>query len=958
MNKVYIRKPILKYDDIIQAIVTTPITGQCFLYPFFHQVFDREKYFSVVREDDSCIFFKFKDGFTLLTEANLPTTTLNFFVSPPPVQLVMENYWKEALGVGAFWKDRKIILSKDRDCSDPSLTLAEFYEGYQHQGLKQSLWQHYSDGPIVDGPAQNLDFRNWIEQQFFVGVQDAPRYTLDILAFTLGLNPRDTLPAYQNYVEAQRMYVNDLNELRKNGFIKEDKESKITADMRSDTEFFKFIKRITNIRHQKVIQEYQKPHWQGYSEPVNTIVTTSAPESVTGRFDSLKKKIKKGLAILFPIWSPRTIAVSKVFHTVLIRKFMRFIYRMIAYLERKSSTEGKFEKSERLLTFEKRWFPQSTTRGQYYHRMRQEIFPVDKDREYREWYQHERTKAEEIPGQINIAKSITNRPKISFITPVYNPELWQIKFLAESVLNQTYANWELCLANASTDNQVNEYLSRLAESDERVKMVLLDENFGISKNSNSAIALATGEFIAILDHDDVIEPDYLYRVVLLLNEEPDTDVIYFDEDKLDLNGKQCQPWFKPQTFDPALLLCANFLMHSIYKKSLVEKVGGFNPAYDGAQDWDLALRVSTETDHIRHIARILYHWRMTPKSTAYQVDAKSFAKEAQKACLEEYLQSMDIQKPEVNFTFQNYPFYVWKSQKQLISIVIPTKDRIKMLNHCLEGIMENSKDHEYEIILVDSGSKEKRTKDYYDRLRSDSRINIIELNREKFNYSSSINIGTSKAKGDLLLLLNNDTRPINQRWLDELSMWFEFPDTGVVGAKLLYPNHHIQHNGITVGTSGLANHIFYDLYDTSFTLMGSTDWYRSYLAVTGACQMVRKSVFEEVHGYNEGFSLILGDVEFCLRVRDAGYNNIVNPFARLYHYESVSRGKGERPPKDDVMAGAFKFYPYILAGDPYFNNQLSYLEPIPTLRSRNEKTRLDCMQEVFDQNNINWSVRE
>jgi glycosyltransferase involved in cell wall biosynthesis len=974
VQKVFLRNPILTEKDIVLSIITTPISGQCFTYPFFCKELTNSDYFPVWDDSEAVAYFRAgKLETSPHQKQRAISTPLRIFVCPAPKQFLLERYWVQALGVRAYWYNHELQISRKYTCTSPMKSFAEFSIEPQNQlyfssYLKSVVWPFYSPGPIRNGKAQEIDLGNWLERQYFVGVQEVPRYTFDLMAYVTGLGQESIIPAYHSYIEFQKEFQKDISNLRKHGYINLQDDEKIEASIQEDRELYLSLKQLVNNRYRKLIEGYRQPQQAGgrihatqpkqvYPSCFKQIKTFIHVRSIR-TIQSVKQVLRKVYEFFFPVWATRTRIVERIFNGIVIKGIIATLLRIVVLVLRKAVFSQKILETHKFKVLEGKWFPESTTRGQFYRRVKEKIYPQDEAAEYRKWFFKAKMKPEQFSAQAYMASAFRHQPLISFVTPVYNPDVSHIEKMIQCVRKQTYPNWELCIADASSDAAVSDTISHFAQIDERIHVDHLAQNRGISGNSNICLTMANGEFIAILDHDDEIEPDYLFEIVRLLNDTPETDVIYFDEDKLDLQGRKCHPWFKPHAFDPVMLVGVNYLMHSVFRKSLVEKVGGFISVYDGAQDWDLALRISEQTDQIHHIARVLYHWRMTQQSSAFSTEAKSYVQEAQKTCVEAHLLRTGINAPTVNITSKGYPHVTWKNDPCLVSIVIPTKDKVEMLKKCIDGILTHTPDQELEIILVDTGSRQRKTRRFYEVVQKDSRFQVIDFGEEKFNYSRSINAGASHATGDMLLLLNNDTQPANDTWMKELLLWFAFPNVGVVGGKLLYPNHHIQHAGIVLGMSGHANHLFYNLHDDQITLMGSTDWYRSYLAVTGACQMVRKSVFEEVGGYDESYELVLGDVAFCLSVLNLGYTNMVNPFARLYHYESVSRGKGKLMPKGDIKNGYFEFSSYITHGDPYFNPQLSYLHPIPTLRNNKEKTRLESMQDVLDQYFIKWTIGE
>ncbi len=545
---------------------------------------------------------------------------------------------------------------------------------------------------------------------------------------------------------------------------------------------------------------------------------------------------------------------------------------------------------------------------------------------YAEWMRDFEPGPEGAPqtllAQQDQVASLAYRPIISFITPVYNPPVAALASAIDSVVAQSYPHWTLCLVDgASTEPEVRATLERRAAQDPRIRLLHLSENLGISGNSNLALQLADGEFVALLDHDDMLAPDMLFEVAQLLNRTPDADILYFDEDKLSVDGlERYAPWFKPD-WSPDLMLSTNLLMHGVFRRALVEKVGGFNPEMDGAQDWDLALRCTERTSRIYHIPRVLYHWRAVPGSAAGDAAAKPWAIAAQARAIPAHLRRLGVQDTGVEFPTPGTVHLRWPPPAGKVSIIIPTKDKANLLAACVASILEKSTCPDFEIIVVDTGSQEQATLELYRSLELDPRVRFVEYEGQ-FNWSRANNLGATQARGDFLLFLNNDTEVIEPGWLEEMAGWAARPQTGVVGAKLLRPNGMIQHAGIVMGLAGHGSHIFEDSAEGVYGIFGSPEWVRNYRAVTGACMMVRREIFDELQGFDELYRIGYSDIEFCLRAVRAGYRNVYAPFARLVHHEGGSRGFNL--PASDVLRASCQLLPWVQSGDPYFNPNLSY----------------------------------
>ena len=495
------------------------------------------------------------------------------------------------------------------------------------------------------------------------------------------------------------------------------------------------------------------------------------------------------------------------------------------------------------------------------------------------------------------------KPLISIILPVYNTNPDYLRVCIESVLNQSYENWELCIVDdASTAQETKECLKIYANKDIRVQFKRLNSNSHISIASNSALKMAKGEFIALLDHDDFLWPNALYEVVHLLQDHKDADFIYSDEDKIsdDINFKNFGPYFKPD-WSPHLMSCINYIAHfSVLRRSIVEAVGGFDKNLVGAQDWDLFLRVSEKTDKIYHIPTILYSWRSHAQSTAMSIKAKDYATLAQERTLRNYFKRTLKHKVKVEQTSGGYWYPRYQIIDQpLVSIIIPTKDKVDYLKQCISSILSLTTYSNYEIIIVDTGSREQKTKSYYKNLRtiSKDKLRIVHWKKLRFNYSEACNFGAQNSKGEYLLMLNNDTEIISGSWINDMVGYAQLTNVGAVGAKLLFRNATIQHAGATIGIGSLTNPVAghpgygmdYKGYDSLQSLYTNT--VRNVTVVTGACLMVSAEKFWKVEGFDPKLRVTFNDVDLCLKLWRAGYLNVYLPFVELYHYESVSVGR-------------------------------------------------------------------
>lgn len=525
------------------------------------------------------------------------------------------------------------------------------------------------------------------------------------------------------------------------------------------------------------------------------------------------------------------------------------------------------------------------------------------------------------------------KPLISVIVPVYNvDEIWLRKCL-DSVLNQHYTHWELCIADdASTKPHIKPLLQAYARKDQRIKLVFCKENGHISRSSNAALEIAAGEYIALLDHDDELAPEALYENVSLLNKHRDADVIYSDEDKISVKGERYDPFFKPDWL-PDLLTSQMYTCHlTLYRKSLVEEAGGFRVGYEGSQDFDLMLRVSELTGNIYHIPKILYHWRTIPTSTASSSGSKDYTQDAGRRALEDAIRrrnlSARVEAVEGCSNTYNLKYTLEKEPK--VSILIPTRNMASTLEVCLDSIFAKTRYDNFEVIIIDNGSDEQELFALLDhwKQREPDRFKVCPLHIP-FNYSRLNNEAAAQAEGELLLLLNNDIEVISENWLYDMAAQAVRPEIGAVGSRLLYPDGTLQHAGVVLGIGGVAGHSHKHFASNHPGYFNRLLIASNYTAVTAACLMVRKSLYEEVGGLEEGLQVAFNDVDFCLKLWAAGYNNIWLPDVKLYHHESKSRGHEDTPEKQERFRGECEFiqakWGPLLENDPAYNPNLTYI---------------------------------
>jgi GT2 family glycosyltransferase len=550
---------------------------------------------------------------------------------------------------------------------------------------------------------------------------------------------------------------------------------------------------------------------------------------------------------------------------------------------------------------------------------------------YRLWIkQHE-------PGTLSPVLR-TKGPKITLVVPAFNTPQRYMKPLIDSVCNQTYENWQLCIVDGSTSSDSTELIKRLAATDARIKYIKVEGNLGIADNTNAALKYIEGEYIAFLDHDDVLPKWALNEVATTIAQNPKADIIYSDEDRLTENGLvRMSPFFKPD-WSPELFLSANYITHLfVIRKSLMQKLKELRSEYDGSQDYDLALRALEYNPVIVHIPKVLYHMRMAKSSTANSISQKSYAHDTGKSALEDYLRRNNIKAEvlEIPDRPTNHRIKYKLTEQPRVSIIIPFKDKIELLEACLNS-MKATTYKNYELILVSNNSVESQTHEYLNKLRGKKNIKIYEYNKP-FNYSEVNNFGRKKAKGSILVFLNNDTEVINKEWLEELVSVASRKDVAAVGPLLLYPDKTIQHAGIILGLTGMAGHLFRNLKVGTLTPFWLPDWPRNYLAVTGACLAVEASKFDEVGGFNEEFVVAGSDVVLCLDFIEHGYRNVYWPFAKLIHYESKSVISYKNAPPSDYDLSLVRYRPYLNWHDPYFNPNLDLRSEQVSLRTNYEQ---------------------
>lgn len=555
--------------------------------------------------------------------------------------------------------------------------------------------------------------------------------------------------------------------------------------------------------------------------------------------------------------------------------------------------------------------------------------------DYRAWVEDfdRRTPADEEAIKSHCAR-LTARPRISVIMPVWNTPEPYLRAAVESVMAQLYPNWELCIADdASTAPHVERVLSEYAARDPRIKRVTRPVNGRIAQASNSALALATGEFIALMDHDDVLPNHALYMVAVELNAHPDADIVYSDEDKIDEAGVRFGPFFKPD-WDPERFYAQNYVNHlGVYRASRVHAAGGFREGFEGSQDYDLTLRVLLKTDasRIRHIPFVLYHWRIFPGAATFSTTQHSVAVDAGRRALEQYFaakgESVAVEAGRLPATYRIRRRIPTPAPR--VSLIVPTRDRLNLLEPCIDGLLKQTSYPDVEIIIVDNDSREPATLDYLAGIAKQPRVRVLRIDGP-FNFAALNNSAVRAAGGDILGFINNDIVVSDPDWLAEMASQLIPADVGAVGAKLYYGNDTLQHGGVVLGIGGVAGHMEKHAVRNGFGYFGQLQIPRSLSVVTAACMLIKRAAFEAAGGFDAiNLAVAFNDVDLCLKVRGAGYRIVWTPYAELYHLESASRGSDADP------ANARRFQSEVLymrerwgaalEHDPYFNPNFSLM---------------------------------
>ena len=559
---------------------------------------------------------------------------------------------------------------------------------------------------------------------------------------------------------------------------------------------------------------------------------------------------------------------------------------------------------------------------------------------YGPWY--EAYKPDEAVLEKQRKHKFADTPLISIAVPAYKTPGVFLRQMLQSVQEQTYTNWELCIANGSPeDKEMGQILEEFSRKDPRIRYKNLHENLGIADNTNEAFSMAKGEFVGLLDHDDLLSPNALYEVVKAVNKDVRVDVVYTDEDKVTTDlTEHFQPHLKPD-FSLDLLRSNNYICHFfLVRREILEKTGGFKKEFDGAQDHDFIFRCVEQAREIAHIPEILYHWRTHKASTADNPASKMYAFDAGKRAIEAHLARMEVKgivshTKDLGFFRVKYPV----QGEPLVSVIIPNKDEEPTLRACIESIRKNTTYKNYEIIIIENNSTSKEIFQYYKELSMEENVRIFNWKKE-FNYSAINNYGARKAKGDYLLFLNNDVTVITPDWMEEMLGVCQRKEVGVVGVKLLYPDNTIQHAGCVIGIGGIAGHMFVDMPAERTGYLHKASILQDMSAVTAACMMMKREAFEKAGGFTETLAVAFNDVDLCLKVRKEGYLIVYDPYAQLYHMESKTRGEEDSEEKlrrfqTEIEYMRCHWLDILKNGDPYYNKNLSLtkwnysLKPLP-----------------------------
>ncbi|MEG0368746.1 MAG: glycosyltransferase family 2 protein [Hungatella sp.] len=574
---------------------------------------------------------------------------------------------------------------------------------------------------------------------------------------------------------------------------------------------------------------------------------------------------------------------------------------------------------------------------------------LDNDYDYGEWYDLTKPTQEELERQRG--EVFPNMPKFSIVIPVYKTPEKYLREMLDSILEQTYSNWELCIADGSPKGaDVSGIVKRYMEKDSRVRYEILGSNLGISDNTNAAIAMAEGDYLVLADHDDTMTPDALYECARAVNADSEYEVLYSDEDKMDMDGGAL--------FDPHFLTSVNYICHQfVVKRELADRVGGLCKEFDGAQDYDFIFRCTETARKICHIPKVLYHWRCHQDSTASNPESKLYAFDAGAKAIMEHYQRVGIaaERVEKGVDYGIYHTTFRILGEPLVSVIIPNKDHHLDLDLCMRSILTGATYRNLEFVIIENNSTDPETFAYYERIQQEfPQVHVVTWERE-FNYAAINNFGAKFAKGSYLLFLNNDTEILAPGFIEEMLGFAQREEVGIVGARLLYQDDTIQHAGVVVGFGGIAGHTFIGLHKAENSYFHRAMCAQDYSAVTAACLMTKKDLFLQVGGFSEELAVAFNDIDFCMKIRTIGKLVVYAPYAVLYHYESKSRGLEDTPEKvarfhREIQIFAKKWPDILRDGDPYYNPNLTLRKSNFALRDlKKEKIGEPYQIEVSDE---------
>jgi GT2 family glycosyltransferase len=548
--------------------------------------------------------------------------------------------------------------------------------------------------------------------------------------------------------------------------------------------------------------------------------------------------------------------------------------------------------------------------------------PIPAVPNYEAFQRYAEPSAEDLDRFAADADSWTIQSQLDVVTVVHRQPQSTVEETVLSVLTQTYRHWTLYIADMSKDKSVWEYLNGLSKKDPRIKPELLPENAEISSSRDLMMAKGDAAFILLVDSGDHLAPHALHEVASAILRDPEIDLLYSDSDTLNEAGRRCDPFFKPD-WSPETMLSINLANHlGAFRRTLLNQIGDSNPELGGARDWDLFLRISERTSRIRHLPKVLYHRAASEQIPDVRVVSKVLC---------DHLKRRGVQEPAVALNSNNsIRSITWKPRlEKRVSIIIPSRDHLEILQPCLESIFRLTEHSDYEVILVDTGSTAASTWEYYKSHSGDRRFKLVRCEGE-FNFGAACNTGAREATGELLLFLNNDTLVLQNDWLKKLSQWFELSGAGIVGCKLIYPDGRLQHAGVVMGMGGFAWHLFHQQQGPVKSMFASDNWVRNVSAVTAACLMISREAFDKAQGFDEGYRINFGDADLCLRILQAGYRIIYTPDVQLIHHESVTRQR--YVPRSDFDHAYERWFSLLAKGDPYFNPNLSYKGGWPEFR--------------------------